>query len=197
MTSAWSGSALMRDPDHALSLVEAMVGAIALPVTLKMRLGWDAGSMNAPEIAARAEAAGVAPAHRPRADAYQFYRGRRRLGGVAAGASRGEHPGDRQWRHHRRGERGGALAISGADGVMIGRAAHGQPWLAGQVAARLAGVAAMPAPTGAFAGLGPQHPYAQAQGACDGRRISASQSADLRLRTSHRVRAGSADQLFD
>src|SRR6516164_10946574 len=54
-----SGSALMRDLDHALSLVEATVGAVSVPVTLKMRLGWDDNSRNAPELARRAEAAGV------------------------------------------------------------------------------------------------------------------------------------------
>ena len=54
-----SGSALMRDLDHALTLIEATVGAVAVPVTLKMRLGWDDRSINAPELARRAEAAGV------------------------------------------------------------------------------------------------------------------------------------------
>ena len=60
VTTGWSGSALMRDPDHALSLIEAVVGAVAAPVTLKMRLGWCEATLNAPEIARRAEAAGVA-----------------------------------------------------------------------------------------------------------------------------------------
>ena len=56
VTSGASGSALMRDPDHALSLIEAVVGAVAVPVTLKMRLGWDERQLNAPEIARRAHA---------------------------------------------------------------------------------------------------------------------------------------------
>ncbi|MFX8856503.1 tRNA-dihydrouridine synthase, partial [Acinetobacter baumannii] len=59
VTTGWSGAALMRDLDHALTLVEATVTAVKLPVTLKMRLGWDRGSINAPELARRAEAAGV------------------------------------------------------------------------------------------------------------------------------------------
>src|SRR3954471_19079429 len=54
-----SGSALMRDLDHALSLIEATVGAVSVPVTLKMRLGWDDSSPNAPEPARRAQAAGI------------------------------------------------------------------------------------------------------------------------------------------
>ena len=55
VTGALSGSALMRDADHALSLIEATVNAVSVPVTLKMRLGWDHDSLNAPEIGRRAE----------------------------------------------------------------------------------------------------------------------------------------------
>src|SRR5262245_14559680 len=59
VTGKLSGSALMRDLDHALRLIEAVIGAVRVPVTLKMRLGWDETSRNAPELAHRAEAAGV------------------------------------------------------------------------------------------------------------------------------------------
>ena len=59
VTNGQSGSALMRDLDHALTLIEATVGAVSVPVTLKMRLGWDDQSINAPELARRAEDAGV------------------------------------------------------------------------------------------------------------------------------------------
>ena len=59
VTSGYSGSALMRDLDHALTLIEATVAAVGIPVTVKMRLGWDDNSLNAPELARRAEAAGV------------------------------------------------------------------------------------------------------------------------------------------
>ena len=59
VTNGASGSALMRDLDHALGLIEATVAAVQVPVTLKMRLGWDASAINAPELARRAEAAGV------------------------------------------------------------------------------------------------------------------------------------------
>src|SRR3989442_8111097 len=58
VTGGQSGSALMRDLDHALTLIEATVAAVTVPVTLKMRLGWDHRSLNAPELARRAEAAG-------------------------------------------------------------------------------------------------------------------------------------------
>ena len=59
VTGKLSGSALMRDLDHALGLIEATVGAVKVPVTLKMRLGWDDATRNAPELARRAEAAGI------------------------------------------------------------------------------------------------------------------------------------------
>src|SRR3974390_2574201 len=59
VTNGAAGSALMRDLDHALGLIEATVGAVNVPVTLKMRLGWDANSINAPELARRAQDAGV------------------------------------------------------------------------------------------------------------------------------------------
>ena len=59
VTGGQSGSALMRDLDHAMSLIEATIAAVNVPVTLKMRLGWDDRSRNAPELARRAVAAGV------------------------------------------------------------------------------------------------------------------------------------------
>src|SRR5215468_4284596 len=59
VTGVQSGSALMRDLDHALTLIEATVGAVKVPVTLKMRLGWDDQSLNAPALARRAQAAGI------------------------------------------------------------------------------------------------------------------------------------------
>ena len=59
VTNGASGSALMRDLDHALTLIEATVAAVRVPVTLKMRLGWDHDSLNAPELARRAEQAGI------------------------------------------------------------------------------------------------------------------------------------------
>src|SRR6185312_13641687 len=60
VTGGYCGSALMREPDHALSLIEAVADAVDVPVTVKMRLGWDMDTINAPDIARRAETAGVA-----------------------------------------------------------------------------------------------------------------------------------------
>src|SRR5258708_4948817 len=76
VTGAQSGSALMRDLDHALALIEATVGAVSVPVTLKMRLGWDDRSINAPELARRAAAAGVRMITVHGRTRCQFYKGR-------------------------------------------------------------------------------------------------------------------------
>ncbi|NNL74434.1 MAG: tRNA dihydrouridine synthase DusB, partial [Silicimonas sp.] len=76
VTGGLSGSALMRAPDHALGLIESVVAAVRVPVTLKMRLGWDDGCRNAPEIAARAEVAGVRMITVHGRTRCQFYKGR-------------------------------------------------------------------------------------------------------------------------
>ncbi len=99
VTGGQSGSALMRDLDHALSLIEATVGAVTVPVTLKMRLGWDDRSINAPELARRAEAAGIRLITVHGRTRCQFYKGRARLdGGASRQAERG-HSRRRQRRH--------------------------------------------------------------------------------------------------
>src|SRR5215467_6642 len=76
VTGGEAGSALMRDLDHALTLIEATVGAVSVPVTLKMRLGWDDRTVNAPELARRAEAAGVRLITVHGRTRCQFYKGR-------------------------------------------------------------------------------------------------------------------------
>src|SRR6478672_5290108 len=75
VTGGQSGSALMRDLDHALKLIEATIAAVKVPVTLKMRLGWDDASLNAPELARRAEAAGVQMITVHGRTRCQFYKG--------------------------------------------------------------------------------------------------------------------------
>ena len=75
VTNGESGSALMRDLDHALTLIEAVLQAVGVPVTLKMRLGWDDSVRNAPELARRAEAAGVALVTVHGRTRCQFYKG--------------------------------------------------------------------------------------------------------------------------
>ena len=101
VTNGESGSALMRDLDHALTLIEAVVQAVKVPVTLKMRLGWDDRSRNAPELARRAEAAGVALVTVHGRTRCQFYNGLRRLGGGPHGQRQRIDPGRRQRRHRK------------------------------------------------------------------------------------------------
>ena len=137
VTGRLSGSALMRAPDEALALIEAVVGAVKVPVTLKMRLGWDELSLNAPQIARRAEAAGVALITVHGRTRCQFFKGTANWDRVADVKRAVAVPVIVNGDITSPAEARRALAASGADGVMIGRGAYGAPWMPGRIAETL------------------------------------------------------------
>jgi len=149
VTQGASGSALMKTPDHALRLIEAVVAAVDIPVTLKTRLGWDDGMLNAPHIAMRAEAAGIQMITIHGRTRCQFYTGTadwEAIRGVVdvvgipvvANGDIVDAASARQ-----------ALAQSGAQGVMVGRGVQGRPWLLAQIAHDIYGTPAPVIPQGA------------------------------------------------
>ncbi|MBW4975000.1 tRNA dihydrouridine synthase DusB [Roseovarius mucosus] len=147
--SGASGSALMRDPDHALRLIEAVVGAVDVPVTLKMRLGWDHDCLNAPELARRAEAAGVAMVTVHGRTRCQFYTGAADWAAISDIVAAVNIPVIANGDIVDSATARKAVAQSGSAGVMIGRGARGRPWVLAEVAAAMGQGAAPLVPQGA------------------------------------------------
>ena len=158
VTNGASGAALMRDPDHALSLIDAVVAAVDVPVTLKMRLGWDEDQLNAPEIARRAESAGVQLITVHGRTRCQFYKGNSDWAAIRAVVEAVRIPVVANGDIVDAACAKRALELSGAAGVMVGRGAIGRPWLLAEIAAGLRWQSVCLRPRGAaFADLVARH----------------------------------------
>ncbi|KIC42891.1 tRNA-dihydrouridine synthase [Ruegeria sp. ANG-R] len=148
VTNGYSGSALLKTPDHALMLIEAVVGAVDVPVTLKTRLGWDDSLLNAPDVARRAQDAGIQMVTIHGRTRCQFYKGHADWRAIRAVKEAVSIPVIANGDIVDTDAAMTALDQSGADGVMVGRGAQGKPWLLAQICHDLYGSEAPEVPTG-------------------------------------------------
>jgi nifR3 family TIM-barrel protein len=139
VTGGAAGSALMRDLDLAQSLIAAAVRATRIPVSVKMRLGWDHDALNAPELARRAEGEGAVMVTVHGRTRNQFYKGEADWAAIRATVEAVTIPVVANGDCRDAADARKMLNLSGAKAVMIGRAALGQPWLVGDIAHELAG----------------------------------------------------------
>ncbi|OQM74400.1 tRNA dihydrouridine synthase DusB [Manganibacter manganicus] len=137
VTGGYAGSALMRDLDHALTLIDAVIDAVKVPVTLKTRLGWDENALNAPDLARRAEQAGIRMVTIHGRTRCQFYKGKADWPAIRQIKNAVSIPVVANGDVSSTADAVALLEVSGADAVMVGRAHYGAPWLAGSIVAEM------------------------------------------------------------
>jgi len=148
VTNGLSGSALMKDLDHAISLIEAVVDEVSIPVTLKTRLGWDDTYLNASVLAKRAENAGIQMITIHGRTRCQFYKGKADWRAIRSIKEDVTIPVIANGDIVDSVTAKAALSQSGADGVMVGRGAQGRPWQIAQISHDLFGTPAPQIPMG-------------------------------------------------